>query len=747
MGFRNSGTGFGGLPGGGATGRRQQPDQQDDRRFVTSYNATFSAGRTMAAQARGGLAQSASQQSVLGMAAKSTMLPSTSNQTLSSFFQKPPATGPVTLVLPVGAKGHFSASGSLRGSPSAPSLRFAEGKDSTVTSKVGTLNGRGFSKDTSDVTEGVTFQLPRATADEKRARVTRRKALELLTDPGLPAKSQEIFRAHAEGKDFLHFDDYLAMLRTLNVDFGLPEPDAQSAQRLFEQFDSDGSTAMEPDEFFELFAALLRRNAFSRPATLSREFFVNKISRDVWGDYDKMRQLGAGTYGTAHLARRKGTKEERVVKVVAKARTSRPLDEIEQEILVLRQVDHPHVVRLFEWYEDSASIYLVIEALKGGTLQDVLLMNQQKKKSLQEGWIQKVVGQCADAMAYCHSMRLIHKDLKDENVMLLRKDPNFDEPFAVVIDLGVAEMFSVADPTCREIAGTPSTMAPEVWSGKFGPKCDVWSLGCIFFELLSGSLPFSANTIQPGPWLKLAERGPNWNLVKTSPQSRMLCKAMLVFADKARPTMKKVAQNQYFGIKETTLKLVPHEQFAALTNFCSEQQAKRSLLLELATRLPMSKSTDIINLFEGLDVDRSGEIEEAELEEMFRKMGVEDKELAHRTFEALDCNKDGSLSFSEFAAGALLLFKDMLEDTFQSMFNGYDLDRNGGLEPEEARMFLEGVGAAMNPSGDDPALVESLLAEVMAAGDGSKVTYEQLRDVVLGGVAPVSRRGSGAAAA
>jgi len=703
MGFRNSGSGFASaLPGGGASGRWRQPDGQDDGRFLTSYTASFRAGGGGAgaqATARGGLTQSASQQSVLGSAAKSALLQPTGQQTISSFFQKP-TTGQVTYVIPIGAKGHFAAASSMRASPSAPSLRRSPG-GSTLTGKVG-------SKDTSDgfeALEGVTFQLPRANADKKWARMTRRKALELLADPGLQAKSQEIFLAHAEGKDCLLFDDYLAMMRTMHVDFGLPEPDARSAERLFQKFDQDESSAMDPDEFFELFTALLRRNAFSRPATLSREFFVNKISRDIWGDYEKMRQLGAGTFGTAHLARRRDTREERVVKVVAKARTSKPLDEIEQEILVLRQVDHPHVVRLFEWYEDTSSIYLVIEALKGGTLQNVLLMMQQKKKALQEGWIQKVVGQVADAMTYCHSLRLIHKDLKDENVMLLRKDPNFDEPFAVVIDLGVAEMFSVADPTCREIAGTPSTMAPEVWSGKFGPKCDVWSLGCIFFELLSGSLPFSANTIQPGPWLKLAERGPNWNLVKTSPQSRMLCKAMLSFAEKDRPTMKKVAQNAYFGLQQTKLKLVPPEQFTPLTTFCSQQKAKRSLLLELASRLPMSRSQDIIEMFEGLDVDRSGEIEEAELEEMFLKMGVEDKDLIHRTFEALDCNNDGSLSFSEFAAGALLLFKDMLEESFRAMFVGHDMDGNGKLEP----------------------------AEVMAAGDGSKVTYEQLRDVVLGG--------------
>ena len=55
----------------------------------------------------------------------------------------------------------------------------------------------------------------------------------------------------------------------------------------------------------------------------------------------------------------------------------------------------------------------------------------------------------------------------------------WEKPHAVIIDLGVAEMFSVADPAGRFIGGTPTTMAPEVWLGNFGPKCDVWSLGCI----------------------------------------------------------------------------------------------------------------------------------------------------------------------------------------------------------------------------------------------------------------------------
>ena len=75
--------------------------------------------------------------------------------------------------------------------------------------------------------------------------------------------------------------------------------------------------------------------------------------------------------------------------------------------------------------------------------------------------------------------------------MLLRKSKTGglidDNPFAIIIDLGIAEMFDPSDPQGKELGGTPTTMAPEVWNGNFGPKCDVWSLGCILFELLTFS--------------------------------------------------------------------------------------------------------------------------------------------------------------------------------------------------------------------------------------------------------------------
>ena len=107
---------------------------------------------------------------------------------------------------------------------------------------------------------------------------------------------------------------------------------------------------------------------------------------------------------------------------VKKSRTALPLDEIEQEILIMRQIDHPHMVRLFEWYEDATRVYLVLDYLQGGSLKDVIVqLNRKDERGLKEAWIREVIQQSAGGLAYCHNLRLIHKDLKDENIMLLEK--------------------------------------------------------------------------------------------------------------------------------------------------------------------------------------------------------------------------------------------------------------------------------------------------------------------------------------
>lgn len=561
-----------------------------------------------------------------------------------------------------------------------------------------------------------------------QARENQREVMELLTDPDVERTARRIFAAHdAEKNTHLSFDSLRLVLQSLHVDLGLPNPDCNMAERLFKKFDIDNSKTLEFNEFFELFLAILRRNAFDRYTLLGRNFFVNKSQGEVWDDFKKKRQLGGGSFGTAFLVKSKNLNEKRVVKVVKKTRLRMPVQDVEAEIMIMRQIDHPHVVRLFTWYEDEANIYLVLEPLTGGTLNEAVLKFHERQEDIHESWVRTVIYHVLQGMAYCHSLRLIHKDLKDENIMLLKSQKENDEPFAVIIDLGIAEMFSLSDPHNRQISGTPYTMAPEVWMGNYGPKCDVWSVGCVLFSLLGGSLPFivrGGDFKRPQAWIRLHKTGPSWGAIRVSPEGTALCKAMLSYLEDDRPSMQDCLTYHWFSLEKHTLSPIKKELFLPLQQFCKATALKRSLLLEIASQLPMSSAGEIVEIFETFDSDKSGEVSLKELKTAFNRMGLQDDSMAEKTFDALDVDKDGSLSFSEFTAGVLPLFTDLLDDRLHALFMKFDSDNDGALDHAEVENFLANSSALLsrNTVARSSSIIKSLLR------DGQGVRYEELRE-------------------
>eukprot|EP00747_Dinoflagellata_sp_TGD_P188578 gnl/TRDRNA2_/TRDRNA2_47799_c0_seq1.p1 gnl/TRDRNA2_/TRDRNA2_47799_c0~~gnl/TRDRNA2_/TRDRNA2_47799_c0_seq1.p1 ORF type:complete len:696 (+),score=165.32 gnl/TRDRNA2_/TRDRNA2_47799_c0_seq1:93-2180(+) len=562
------------------------------------------------------------------------------------------------------------------------------------------------------------------------SRESRRKMMELLAHPDLEPIVGQIFRRHDKDKSSkLELGELRQVLRYMHEDLNLPEPDFAMAESLFKKFDVNNSGCLDFREFMELFVAMLKRHTFDRGHLLGRDFFVNKQTGNIWNTYERKKELGAGTFGKAYLCKHRGSNEEWVVKSVKKSRAKLPVEEVEKEIMIMRQVDHPHVIRLHEWHEDQNNVYLVLEPLKGGTLRDVVIGLQKAAKGLRESWIRKVMRQSMEAMAYCHSLRLIHKDLKDENIMLLRKDPNYDEPFVVIIDLGIAEMFSVGDPTGKELGGTPLTMAPEVWNGNFGPKCDVWSLGVVMYELLTGNMPFMATSLVPQAWTRLHKRGPDWGLIKTSPESRNLCKATLIYADSQRPTLAKCLTHEWFKTEPRDLKVVPPEKLTPLKDFCREVAVKRALLLEIASKLPMDRAGRVVEIFEKFDTNDDGNLSKREVKAMFNEMGIGGDELIEKTFTALDVCKDGMLSFSEFTAGVLVLFKDLMEDRLYATFQHFDRDNDGCLDSEEVREFF--ANASFLLKDEQSQRSGELLQSILKVGR-AKTSYAELRDKIIG---------------
>merc|ERR1739844_70942 len=193
--------------------------------------------------------------------------------------------------------------------------------------------------------------------------------------------------------------------------------------------------------------------------------------------------LGTGAFSQVRLAESKDRPGDlHAIKVIDKKALKGKEDSLENEIKVLRRLDHPNVVKLQEAYESMASVYLVMELVTGGELFDRIV----EKGSYTEKDAADLIKQVLSAVAYMHESGVVHRDLKPEN--LLYHSPE-EESKIMISDFGLSKMEESG--VMATACGTPGYVAPEVLAQKpYGKAVDVWSIGVISYILLCGYPPF-----------------------------------------------------------------------------------------------------------------------------------------------------------------------------------------------------------------------------------------------------------------
>ena len=158
---------------------------------------------------------------------------------------------------------------------------------------------------------------------------------------------------------------------------------------------------------------------------------------------------------------------------------------LKYEIDILKNLNHPNIVRLYEVYENKSSIFLVTELCDGVELFDEIA-KRQKFSELEAAIVTK---QILQAIAYCHAQNVAHRDLKPENVLIDTKNKGSIK----VIDFGTSHAYDTENHTMHQIYGTPYYIAPEVLVGNYDEKCDLWSIGVILYIMMCGRPPFGGS--------------------------------------------------------------------------------------------------------------------------------------------------------------------------------------------------------------------------------------------------------------
>uniref|UniRef100_A0A3Q4H8T6 Serine/threonine-protein kinase BRSK2-like n=1 Tax=Neolamprologus brichardi TaxID=32507 RepID=A0A3Q4H8T6_NEOBR len=220
---------------------------------------------------------------------------------------------------------------------------------------------------------------------------------------------------------------------------------------------------------------------------MSKELSLSQSAQYV-GPYRLEKTLGKGQTGLVKLGVHCITGQKVAIKIVNREKLSESvLMKVEREIAILKLIEHPHVLKLHDVYENNKYLYLVLEHVSGGELFDYLV----KKGRLTPKEARKFFRQIISALDFCHSHSICHRDLKPENLLLDEKNN------IRIADFGMASL-QVGDSLLETSCGSPHYACPEVIRGEKydGRRADVWSCGVILFALLVGALPFDHDNLR-----------------------------------------------------------------------------------------------------------------------------------------------------------------------------------------------------------------------------------------------------------
>lgn len=397
--------------------------------------------------------------------------------------------------------------------------------------------------------------------------------------------------------------------------------------------------------------------------------------------------LGEGSYGSVQRCQNLDTKQWLAVKSIGKALVKNP-DQFKEEMAIMKLLDHPNIERLYETFEDSRFVYLVLELCTGGELFDRIIADGK----FTERGAAVCIQQMLRAINYMHMNYIMHRDLKPEN-WLLASDKKTEEMELKLIDFGLSKRFESGEFASTK-AGTPYYVAPEVLEGRYAEQSDVWSIGVIMFILLSGSPPFTGNDTQSVldcvRRAKLTFDRKEWKQVL--PDAKQLLKRLLTRDPLIRIKAAEALKAQWFTTAfegdDTDTSLCTGGLVRNLKYFASMNKLKKASLNVIATQLTDTAIKELRELFISMDDNNDGTLSVVELKDSLSKAGVAIPNDLVALMDDIDTDGSGVLDYSEFMAAALDKQKYVQEDMCWRAFKTFDKDGSGSIDKEELSKLL-----------------------------------------------------------
>ncbi|KAL7456726.1 hypothetical protein ACHAWC_008211, partial [Mediolabrus comicus] len=350
------------------------------------------------------------------------------------------------------------------------------------------------------------------------------------------------------------------------------------------------------------------------------------------------------------------------------------LDELRNEISVLRSLDHPNIVKAYEVYETKHNIYVVMEFCSGGDL--------YSRVPYVESQAARIITQICSAINHMHSNGIIHRDIKMENIMF---ESNDEGAKVKVLDFGLSKKF-IPGMYLSEWVGTVYTMSPQVLLGVYTNKADCWSIGVLAFLLLCNEKPFKGKRSEMLHKIKHCDynfKNPGWYNV--SEEAKRFVAALLTKDPNKRLSAEEALHHPWLTKKSFTdsiskAKLNESLMMNVKDNILSYAQTsefKRIAAVVVAHKSSVDEIIEMRRAFEKFDKERHGVITIDEFKSAMALCNEYSEEEVNAMFDSIDVNKNGRIMYTEFIAATLELQGRIEEKRVAEAFDHIDDDDSG----------------------------------------------------------------------
>ncbi|XP_050223899.1 calcium and calcium/calmodulin-dependent serine/threonine-protein kinase-like [Mercurialis annua] len=487
-------------------------------------------------------------------------------------------------------------------------------------------------------------------------------------------------------------------------------------------------------------------------------------TRKVSGEYEVSEILGRGGFSVVRKGIRKctssGDKTEVAIKTLkrlastAAAGKSPTLKQVSisdalltNEILVMRKIveqvsPHPNVIDLYDVYEDTNGVHLVLELCCGGELFDRIVARDRYT----EREAAAVVRQIAQGLEALHNADIVHRDLKPENCLFLNVE---DDSSLKIMDFGLSSVEDYTDPVVG-LFGSIDYVSPEALSqGKISCKTDMWSLGVILYILLSGHPPFIAQSNRQKQQMIMAGEfsfyDKTWKNITSS--AKQLITDLLQVDPQRRPTAQHVLNHPWVIGESAKEEQMDPEIITRLQKFNARGKLRAAAIASVWSSTIFLRTKKLRSLLASHDL-KQDEIQNLrqhftklcakgdnatlpEFEEVLKAMNMTSLvPLAPRVFDLFDNNRDGTIDMREILCGFSSLRNSQGDDALHLCFQMYDTDRSGCITKEEVASLLRALPEDCLPADITEAGKLDEIFDRMDANSDGKVTFEEFKDAM-----------------